>query len=85
MVPDQIHPRVCKEQADVITRPFSMIVEVLGIWTGPSGWNLANIFPIFKKARKEGPRNYRPVSPVSVTGKTIENSLGTIEETGTDQ
>lgn len=27
MRPDQIHPRVCKEQADVITRPLSMIFE----------------------------------------------------------
>lgn len=47
-------------------------------------WNHANIFPVFKKARRDSPGNYRPVSLVSVTGKIIDNILGATEETGTD-
>ncbi|GAB0205885.1 mitochondrial enolase superfamily member 1 [Grus japonensis] len=76
MGPDGIHPRVLRELADVIVRPFSIIFQ----WSWESGevsvdWKLANVVPIFKKGKKEDPGNYRPVSPTSVPGKNIEKMM----------
>ncbi|KFW05029.1 RNA-directed DNA polymerase from mobile element jockey, partial [Fulmarus glacialis] len=82
MGPDGIHPRVLKEQADVIAGPLSIIFQQS--WESgevPVYWRLANIVPIFNKSKKEDPDNYRPVSLTSVPGKIMENViLGVIEK-----
>ncbi|KAK4824706.1 hypothetical protein QYF61_017932 [Mycteria americana] len=62
MGPDEIHPRVLKELADLTG-------EV------PADWRLANVTPIFKKGRKEDLGNYRPVSLTSVPGKLVEQII----------
>ncbi|KAJ7405172.1 hypothetical protein WISP_141573 [Willisornis vidua] len=79
---DGIHQRILKELADVITKALPLIFE----WSWESGevpddWNLVNIALIFKKGKKEDPRNYRPVSLTSVPGKVVEMFiLGSIEK-----
>ncbi|KAK4832422.1 hypothetical protein QYF61_023101 [Mycteria americana] len=76
MGPDEIHPRVLKELAEVLTKPLSIIYQQS--WpTGevPADWRLANVTPIFKKGRKEDPGNYRPVSLSSVLRKLMEQII----------
>ncbi|KAK4814369.1 hypothetical protein QYF61_017782 [Mycteria americana] len=61
MGPDEIHPRVLKELADVLTKPLSIIYQQSWL-TGevPVDWRLANVTPIYKKGQQEDPGNYRP-------------------------
>lgn len=75
----EIHPRIPKELAGVITEPL-LIFELF--WASrevPADWKLANIVLIFEKGKKEEPRNYRPVSFTSVPGKGKEIILRSIE------
>ncbi|KAK4811015.1 hypothetical protein QYF61_015719 [Mycteria americana] len=76
MGPDEIHPRVLKELAEVLTKPLSIIYQQSWL-TGevPADWRLANVTPIFKKGRKEDPGNYRPVRLTSVPGKLMEQII----------
>uniref|UniRef100_A0A670J9Y2 Reverse transcriptase domain-containing protein n=1 Tax=Podarcis muralis TaxID=64176 RepID=A0A670J9Y2_PODMU len=74
--PDELHPRVLKELADVISEPLAVIFE--NSWrTGevPADWRRANVVPIFKKGKREDPNNYRPVSLTSIPGKILEQII----------
>jgi hypothetical protein len=71
--PDQIHPRVLKETADIIVTPLLMLFNK-SITSGvvPLQWKIATITPIYKKGNKADPANYRPVSLTSVVCKILE-------------
>jgi len=59
MEPDEMHPRVLRESADVVAQPLSMIFEESWQSGGaPGDWKKGNIVPVFKKHRKENPGNY---------------------------
>ncbi|KAK4828050.1 hypothetical protein QYF61_023088 [Mycteria americana] len=76
MGPDEIHPRVLKELAEVLTKPLSIIYQQSWL-TGevPADWRLGNVTPIYKKVRKEDPGNYRPLSLTWVPGKLMEQII----------
>ena len=62
-------PRVLGELPGVIARLLLVIFEM----SGQTGWEMADIAPIFKQGKKEHLRNYRLVSHISVPGKVMEN------------
>jgi len=73
---DGIHPRVLKELAEELAKPFSIIYQQSWqIGEVPDDWRIANVTPIYKKGRKEDPGNYSPVSLTSVLGKIMERFI----------
>ena len=72
--PDEIHPRVLRELAEVTAELLAIIYHYCSLLTGevPEGWRLASVTPIYKKSCKKDPGNYRPVSLTSVPGKVME-------------
>ncbi|XP_057310035.1 uncharacterized protein LOC130648032 [Hydractinia symbiolongicarpus] len=74
--PDNMHPRVLKELADVLTPAITEIFNnSLRSATVPENWKYANISAIFKKGDKNLPTNYRPVSLTSILCKILESFI----------
>lgn len=70
---DEIHPRILREQDDIVAESFSIIFQKL--WHSskvPSDRRRQTIAPTLKKAKKGYPENKGPVSLISPTGNTKE-------------
>ena len=76
MGPDEIHPRVLRELAEVIAELLSIIYQ-RSLLTAevPKDWRLASVTLIYKKGCREDPGNYTPVSLTSVPGKIMEQTV----------
>ena len=71
--PDECHPRMLKETADILSGPIpQLFTKSLQSGTLPKQWKEANVTCIFKKGDKSSPGNYRPVSLTSVLCKSLE-------------
>ena len=71
--PDECHPRMLKETADILSGPIhQLFTKSLQSGTLPKQWKEANVTCIFKKGDKSSPGNYMPVSLTSVLCKSLE-------------
>ena len=71
--PDNLHPRLLIELADILALPITILFNAtLKDGTIPKDWKMAFITGIFKKGSKRLPENYRPISLTSILCKIME-------------
>ncbi|KAK4810519.1 LOW QUALITY PROTEIN: hypothetical protein QYF61_004482, partial [Mycteria americana] len=75
MGPNNMHPRVLRELADLLSHSPSYLKRHDSQAKSPVSGEKGNIPPIFKKGKKEGPGNHQPVSLTSIPGKIMEQIL----------
>ena len=74
--PDEIHPRMLIELADLICGPLALIMnKTLREKKIPEDWKKANVSPIFKKGARNRAENYRPISLTSIVCKLMESII----------
>lgn len=74
--PDEVHPRVLKENATVLAPALTLLYNnLLSTHTIPDEWRTAIISAIFKKGDKSDPGNYRPVSLTCIICKILESII----------
>ena len=73
---DAIHPRLLVNLSSVLAEPLSILFQSsLDSGVLPADWLCSTIVPIYKKASRYNPLNYRPISLTSVVCKTLERIL----------
>ena len=74
--PDQIHPRILIELANIISEPIAFLFNMtIERGTLPKDWKLAFVSPIHKKGSKSIPENYRPISLTAILCKMLEKFI----------
>ena len=74
--PDEIHPRLLIELADIISTPLGLLVsKTIKDGNISEDWNKANISPIYKKGSRNRAENYRPISLTSIVCKIMESLI----------
>ena len=74
--PDGISPRLLKSASRELSYPLATLYNT-SLETGifPSSWKIASVTPVFKKGEKELLSNYRPISLLSIIGKSMEKCI----------
>jgi len=71
---DQIHPRILKENAEVICDYLSIMFQMsINVGHLPEDWRSAIVVPLHKKGSKKKVENFRPVSLTSIVCKLLES------------
>ena len=71
--PDQLHPRLLIELAELLALPITLLFNMTfqqGVL--PHDWRRAFISPIYKKGSRHLPENYRPISLTAILCKIME-------------
>ena len=74
--PDGMGARILKQLAPV-SSPMLTNIFRRSYETGyvPHDWQCTNIIPVYKKAKKSDPANYRPISLTSISCKLLEHTI----------
>ena len=74
--PDEVHPFIMKNCAQILVKPLTIIFQTsLQQGTLPSIWKHGRISPLFKKGKRNIPANYRPVTLTSIICKILESII----------
>ena len=74
--PDDLHPRLLVELADIIALPVTILFNATLKDELPKDWKMAFVTGIFKKkGSRHLPENYRPISLTSILCKTMEKFI----------
>ena len=74
--PDEISPHLLKKCASELAKPLMRIFRTcIHTNTWPTLWKAARVTPVHKKDQKCNPKNYRPVSLLSVISKIFEKII----------
>ena len=74
--PDDIHPRILNELADIISAPVGLLFNrsIQGEKL-PRDWKNAYVSPIYKKGHRNHAENYRPISLTCILCKIMESMI----------
>ena len=71
--PDDVSPHLLKQCASELSAPLTSVFSAcLRENTWPSVWKEARVVPVHKRSSRANPKNYRPISLLSVVGKVLE-------------
>ena len=74
--PDGVGARLLKSAARELCRPLAQLFnKSLQTSTFPDIWKIASVVPVFKNGMKELIQNYRPISLLSIIGKSMERCV----------
>ena len=72
---DEISDRFLKDGAEVLTKPICDFFNLsIKRSTFPDKCKIAKLTPLFKKGFKTGPKNYRPISLLSLVSTLTEKT-----------
>ena len=76
--PDDIHPRILHELADILSAPITILFNrsIQGEEL-PDDWKLQFVSPIYKKGQRSLAENYRPISLTCILCKILESMVRT--------
>lgn len=77
--PDDISPHLLKRCSQELAAPLTQVFTTCvreNVW--PSVWKEARVVPVHKKSSRTDPKNYRPISLLSVVGKVFERVVAEV-------
>ena len=77
--PDDVSPHLLKQCARELSVPLTTVFTACpqeNIW--PSAWKEARVVPVHKRSSRSDPKNYRPISLLSVVGKVFERIVAEV-------